>query len=61
MNAIDRVARFMHENDLTLVTAESCTAGLISATLADIPGAGSLRHLVERCPPLGLQPLRPLI
>lgn len=25
-----------------LVTAESCTAGLIAATLADIPGAGKL-------------------
>src|SRR3569832_1584676 len=23
----------------------------------DIPGAGSLRHLMERCTPLGLQPL----
>lgn len=42
MNAIERVAAFMHENDLTLVTAESCTAGLIAATLADIPGAGQL-------------------
>lgn len=42
MNATERVALFMHEKKLTLVTAESCTAGLISATLADIPGAGSL-------------------
>lgn len=42
MNAIERVAIFMRENSLTLVTAESCTAGLISATLADIPGAGGL-------------------
>jgi PncC family amidohydrolase len=42
MNAIERVARFMLENNLTLVTAESCTAGLISATLADVPGAGGL-------------------
>lgn len=32
----------MLENNLTLVTAESCTAGLISATLADVPGAGGL-------------------
>ncbi len=31
MNAIERVARFMLENKLTLVTAESCTAGLIAA------------------------------
>ncbi|MCH1999072.1 CinA family protein, partial [Achromobacter xylosoxidans] len=37
MNTIERVALFMHEHQLTLVTAESCTAGLIAATLADIP------------------------
>ncbi|CUI40140.1 CinA family protein [Achromobacter xylosoxidans] len=42
MNTIERVALFMHEHQLTLVTAESCTAGLIAATLADIPGAGGL-------------------
>ena len=42
MNAIERVAVFMHEHALTLVTAESCTAGLIAATLADVPGAGTL-------------------
>lgn len=32
----------MTEHELTLVTAESCTAGLIAAILADVPGAGSL-------------------
>lgn len=42
MNAIERVAAYMHEQSLKLVTAESCTAGLIAATLADIPGAGAL-------------------
>ncbi len=42
MNAIERVAAYMHEHSLQLVTAESCTAGLIAATLADIPGAGAL-------------------
>jgi len=42
MNVVERVATFMLENQLTLVTSESCTAGLISATLADVPGAGSL-------------------
>jgi PncC family amidohydrolase len=42
MNAIDRVAMFMRDNRLTLVTAESCTAGLIASTLADVPGAGAL-------------------
>ena len=42
MDAIERLAAFMHDHSLTLVTAESCTAGLIAATLADVPGAGSL-------------------
>jgi len=40
--SIEEVAAFMKENSLMLVTAESCTAGLIAATLADIPGAGQL-------------------
>jgi PncC family amidohydrolase len=42
MNTIDRVAMFMRDNELTLVTAESCTAGLIASTLAEVPGAGAL-------------------
>jgi PncC family amidohydrolase len=42
MNAIERVALFMRDNKLTLVTAESCTAGMIASMLADIPGAGTL-------------------
>lgn len=42
MSAIDDVAAFMKANGLLLVTAESCTAGLIAARLADVPGAGAL-------------------
>lgn len=42
MNKIEAVAQYMREHKLMLVTAESCTSGLISATLADIPGAGEL-------------------
>jgi PncC family amidohydrolase len=42
MNSIERVAIFMRDKGLMLVTAESCTAGLIASTLADIPGAGAL-------------------
>ena len=42
MNTVDRVANAMRESSLVLVTAESCTAGLIAATLADVPGAGDL-------------------
>ncbi|HUH58892.1 MAG TPA: CinA family protein [Candidimonas sp.] len=42
MKTVQEVADFMRERSLMLVTAESCTAGLIAATLADIPGAGKL-------------------
>lgn len=42
MNRIEEIARYMREHKLMLTTAESCTAGLIAATLADIPGAGTL-------------------
>src|SRR5690625_1016876 len=42
MLPIDEVAAFMNDHKLLLTTAESCTAGLIAAKLADIPGAGAL-------------------
>ncbi len=42
MDDIERIAQYMHEHTLLLVTAESCTSGLIAATLADVPGAGKL-------------------
>ena len=40
--SIRDVAAFMRDRSLRLVTAESCTAGLIAATLADVEGAGEL-------------------
>lgn len=42
MNKIETTAQYMRAQGLVLATAESCTAGLIAATLADIPGAGKL-------------------
>lgn len=39
---LEQVTAYMRDHDLLLVTAESCTAGLIAATLADMPGAGQL-------------------
>lgn len=42
MNDIEAIADYMREHKLLLVTAESCTSGLIAATLADMPGAGEL-------------------
>lgn len=38
---LQSVVRYLEENRLKLVTAESCTAGMIASTLADIPGCGS--------------------
>jgi PncC family amidohydrolase len=40
-NNLESVLRYLEENRLKLVTAESCTAGLIASTLAEAPGSGS--------------------
>lgn len=42
MSETDSLIRYMQRESLQLATAESCTAGLIASTLADVPGAGSL-------------------
>lgn len=42
MENIEQIAEYMRAHKLLLTTAESCTAGLIAATLADTPGAGEL-------------------
>lgn len=42
MKDIEHITAYMREHKLLLTTAESCTAGLIAATLADAPGAGEL-------------------
>jgi nicotinamide-nucleotide amidase len=39
---LKEVAAYMSDHGLVLTTAESCTAGLIAAHLADVRGAGSL-------------------
>lgn len=36
------VIEYLIENKLTVATAESCTAGLIAATLGDVPGVSSI-------------------
>lgn len=38
---IDAVARLLLDNELTLVTAESCTGGLIAAELTGRPGSSA--------------------
>lgn len=37
---LQSVLRYLEDNKLKLVTAESCTAGMIASTLADAPGSG---------------------
>ncbi len=36
------VIEYLIENKLTIATAESCTAGLIAASLGDVPGVSSI-------------------
>jgi nicotinamide-nucleotide amidase len=40
-HTVESIARYLEEKRLKMVTAESCTAGMIASTLADIPGSGS--------------------
>jgi PncC family amidohydrolase len=40
MEDLDDISDYFDQNKLRLVTAESCTAGLIIATLGDMPGCG---------------------
>ncbi len=40
MENLQTATAFLDQHDLTVVTAESCTAGLIAGSLADLPGCG---------------------
>lgn len=42
MEDMPDIADYMKRHRLMLVTAESCTAGLIASRLAEVPGAGRL-------------------
>ncbi|HEV7855454.1 MAG TPA: CinA family protein [Herminiimonas sp.] len=39
--ALNEVVRYLKDHQLKVVTAESCTAGLIASTLAELPGCGA--------------------
>ena len=41
MNYLDEVTDYLLKNQLMLVTAESCTAGLVAATLGDCSGCAN--------------------
>lgn len=40
MENLQSVTQFFEQYKLTIVTAESCTAGLLAGSLADLPGCG---------------------
>lgn len=40
MDELPCLADYLHRHGVSLVTAESCTAGLIAGRLADMPGCG---------------------
>lgn len=40
METLHTATEYFDQHDLTVVTAESCTAGLIAGSLADLPGCG---------------------
>lgn len=42
MQSIEQVVNVLGKHGLRLCTAESCTAGLIAALVADIPGSGAV-------------------
>lgn len=42
MDSVEQVVNFLRQSELRLTTAESCTAGLMSSLVAEIPGSGQV-------------------
>ncbi|WP_437882954.1 CinA family protein [Pseudomonas sp. LRF_L74] len=42
MQSVEQVVSFLEKYQLSLTTAESCTAGLMASMIADVPGGGSV-------------------
>lgn len=40
MELLERVSQYLQDHELTMATAESCTAGLVVSELARVPGSG---------------------
>ena len=45
MNSIENVINYLCERKLSIVTAESCTAGMVTSLLANVPGCGSILEM----------------
>jgi nicotinamide-nucleotide amidase len=39
---LESILKYLQDNQIRLATAESCTAGLVASTIAEVPGCGSL-------------------
>lgn len=44
VQSAQRVVKLLRDSQKTIVTAESCTAGLIAAVLSNVDGAGDVLH-----------------
>ena len=42
MSSVEDVIQYLCEHKLTIATAESCTAGMMTSMLADVPGCASI-------------------
>jgi len=42
VDSLENIIDFLCKRKLTLVTAESCTAGMVTSLLADVPGCGAI-------------------
>lgn len=45
MSAFESIIHFLTERNLQLVTAESCTAGLVTSMVANVPGCGAVMEM----------------
>lgn len=44
MHNIETIIQFLNQRGLSITTAESCTAGMVAAMMADISGCGAALH-----------------
>lgn len=44
MHNIETVIQFLNQHGLSITTAESCTAGMVAAMMADVSGCGAALH-----------------
>lgn len=42
---IEKIAKYLTENNLTVATTESCTGGLLSSVFTDVSGSSAFIHL----------------